>query len=236
MRQVARQRTTKAPTPAVDGQSARVATGAKRSVKPRLGRQRSTETMLAAAAQLFIERGPSNVTVRDIAARAGVSHTLVHAYLGTKEDVLIAVVTRGDQAIKESAEGLPGLRDAARSMLGELRHSQPQHLRTVASIALSDVPYGRLGAAFPSIAALRERADLEFGRTDVGRSRRLEIAPNFLIAALVALAVGWGSVEDYLIPAAGLEDLDREAIDAGLERVLMCLIDAALPPHDADAF
>jgi len=191
--------------------------------------------MLAAAAQLFIERGPSNVTVRDIAARAGVSHTLVHAYLGTKEDVLIAVLTRGDRAIKESADVLPGLRDAVRSMLGELRHRQPQHLRTMTSVALSDVPYERLGAGFPSIVALRERADLEFGRADKRRSRRLEIAPNFLVAALVALAVGWGSVEEYLVPAAGLEDLDREAIDAGLERVLMCLIDATLPPNDANA-
>ena len=44
--------------------------------------------MLAATRDLVAERGPDGFSVRDIAARAGVNHALVHRHFGTKADVL----------------------------------------------------------------------------------------------------------------------------------------------------
>ncbi|MFI6882422.1 helix-turn-helix domain-containing protein, partial [Streptosporangium canum] len=43
----------------------------------------SRAELLAAAAELIIERGPDNVSLRQIAEAAGVAHGLVSHYFGT---------------------------------------------------------------------------------------------------------------------------------------------------------
>ena len=53
--------------------------------KRRGGREQTTAAILDAAEKLFAARGFTAVTVRDIAAEAGVSHALVHRYLGSKQ-------------------------------------------------------------------------------------------------------------------------------------------------------
>ena len=58
----------------------------------RRDRRQTEERMLAAAQRLFAEYGFNAVSVRDIAAEAGVSHALVHRYLGGKEAILAAAM------------------------------------------------------------------------------------------------------------------------------------------------
>ena len=65
-----------------------------RSGPRRGGREQTTAAILDAAEKLFAERGFTAVTVRDIAAEAGVSHALVHRYLGAKEEVYRAMLSR----------------------------------------------------------------------------------------------------------------------------------------------
>ena len=55
-------------------------------------REQTTARILDAAEKLFAERGYTAVSVRDIAAEAGVSHALVHRYLGSKEQVYRAML------------------------------------------------------------------------------------------------------------------------------------------------
>jgi TetR/AcrR family transcriptional regulator, repressor for neighboring sulfatase len=201
---------------------------------PRRGREQATERILAAAAELFAQRGPANVTVRDIAATAGVSHALVHRYLGTKDQILLAVLIRGGQRIMASADELPELRDAVLAMLRESRHGQPQHIRTVTNAAIAGLPLTRLGFDFPSVVKLRELAEREHDRVGGRTPKCPEISPNVLIAAVVALAAGWATLEDYLLPAVGLDRLDKRDVEAELERVILCLIDGVLPPATDD--
>ena len=54
------------------------------------GREATTVAILDAAEELFSVHGFSAVTVRDIAECAGVSHALVHRYLGSKDASSIA--------------------------------------------------------------------------------------------------------------------------------------------------
>ena len=66
--------------------------GQGKSEQRRGGREQTTAAILDAAEKLFAERGFTAVTVRDIAAEAGVSHALVHRYLGSKQDVYRAML------------------------------------------------------------------------------------------------------------------------------------------------
>lgn len=66
--------------------------------------------LLAAAQELFAERGYERATVRDIAAHAGVNQALLFRYFGTKDELFrAAIAERGRRVLEEgSAEGLLG--------------------------------------------------------------------------------------------------------------------------------
>jgi TetR/AcrR family transcriptional regulator, repressor for neighboring sulfatase len=68
--------------------------------RPRGGDEVSI-ALIEAAIELFAERGPAAVSVREIATRAGVNHGLVHRHFGSKEGLLSAV-------LQFLAEGLAG--------------------------------------------------------------------------------------------------------------------------------
>ena len=48
------------------------------------------QVILAAARELFAAHGVDGVSVRQIAAKAGVNHALVHRYFGTKDEMVAA--------------------------------------------------------------------------------------------------------------------------------------------------
>ena len=66
--------------------------------RTRLSREETTTAILDAAEELFSRRDPTRVTVREIAEKAGVTHPLVHQYVGSKSDILDAVIKRGAPA------------------------------------------------------------------------------------------------------------------------------------------
>ena len=79
------------------------------------------ERILAAAQHLFAERGFHAVSVRDIAAKAGVSHALVHRYLGSKKAILTAVMKRHTGPVLGVARAAASVREAVPGMFRELR-------------------------------------------------------------------------------------------------------------------
>ncbi|MEM8885267.1 MAG: CerR family C-terminal domain-containing protein [Planctomycetota bacterium] len=52
------------------------------------------QRLIEAAMKLFTDRGPDDVSLRDIAAEAGVTHGSIRYHFGTKEDLYLTVVDR----------------------------------------------------------------------------------------------------------------------------------------------
>jgi len=50
------------------------------------------QAILAAARELFAAHGVDGVSVRQVAAKAGVNHALVHRYFGAKDDMVAAIL------------------------------------------------------------------------------------------------------------------------------------------------
>ena len=71
--------------------TARPGATAKTAGRP-VGRHAAVAAVLSAAADLFAERGPAATSVRDIVVRSGVNHGLVYRHLGTKEQLVGAVL------------------------------------------------------------------------------------------------------------------------------------------------
>jgi len=85
---------------------------------PRGSAEATKLAILNAARELFAAHGVNAVTVRDVAAAAGVNHALVHRYFGTKEEMVAGIVDREIQAAiavsppegSATAESLEGIR------------------------------------------------------------------------------------------------------------------------------
>ncbi len=123
------------------------------------GREATSAAILAAAQELFSAQGFTPVTVRAIAERAGVSHALVHRYLGSKADIYRAVLTRNEDAILNAASDDPDLLESASLMLREALTTQREYVRLVAHSALRGVSYDRTsgGSRRPSVSSSSHR-------------------------------------------------------------------------------
>ena len=189
--------------------------------------------VLDAAARQFADRGIRRTTVRDIAAAAGVSHPLVHAYLGTKEAILAAVFARHGALTRqygaEKAVEMPELAALlARYTLGERR----DFARLSARAALEGVPLPLAADAFPGVRALADYAAMK-ARDPEGHAWYPGIGPRVLVAALVALCIGWTAIGDGLLAAVGLGDTPGDEGDDRLVTFLTGVFRASLPTQAA---
>ena len=123
--------------------------------KPR-GREQVRSAVLTATSALVAERGPDGFSVREIAARAGVNHALVHRHFGTKADVLEQMLAADAEAVVAAVveSGLPTSGQAGGDVVAELLDllaARPSYWRTLVHAVL-DSPE----AALPGTALTTE--------------------------------------------------------------------------------
>ena len=128
------------------------------------GREDVREALIASASELFAQRGPAAVGVREIAQHAQVNHGLVHRHFGSKHGLLQAVLGHlasdiaanvGEAEPDEALGGLVG------SVLGATS-KQGAWLRIMAWAILDGADIGELQGRFPMaermVAAARANA------------------------------------------------------------------------------
>ena len=194
----------------------------------RRGREQTTAAILDAATKLFAERGFTAVSVRDIAAEAGVSHALVHRYLGSKQDVYRAMLVRSEDAIRSAASDDDELLTSVSLMLREGLTSQRRYVRLIAHSALHGLPYERTSGRFAATERLVELA--EAAAASEGDARDPDaLDPRFVVASVVSLFIGWIAADDWVLRAAGLRDMSDDEIMDSLERIMLQLLRENLP-------
>ncbi len=185
----------------------------------RAGREQTTTAILDAAEELFAQRGFTAVTVRDIAAAAGVSHALVHRYLGPKERIYAAVLGRHEVVVRDAAGQEDDLLAASSLMAHAAILHESRYLRLIVHSALHGLPYDDVSARFVATERLIELAEAAAAKdpaADPGAP-----SPRLVIASLVAMLLGWLATRDWLLPAAGIGDLSDEELAAAIERIVV---------------
>jgi TetR/AcrR family transcriptional regulator, repressor for neighboring sulfatase len=191
------------------------------------GREQTTADILEAAEKLFSERGFTAVTVRDIAAEAGVSHALVHRYVGSKQDVYRAMLARNEGLLAAAAGDHDELLTATSLMLREGLANQRGYVRLIAHSVLHGLSYERTVGRFSATERLVELAQAAAAE---GADRDPNaVDPRFVVASVVALFIGWISAEDWVLRASGLADLSDEQIVDSLERVIFGMLRGNIP-------
>ncbi|HET6475127.1 MAG TPA: helix-turn-helix domain-containing protein [Thermoleophilia bacterium] len=167
-------------------------------------------SIVAAAGRLFSEHGTEAVSIRQIAARAGVSHTLVHKYFGSKEELVCDVIGARDDQFAGLLSQVSSDRDALRETTRAVLRSREQ-LRTTMYAALEGRSAEEVGWSWPTMRIFAERfmGEDAVGQGDAGEPA---VDPPMVAAAMAALLLGWSVLQEMLLEMTGLEDLGEEDV------------------------
>jgi AcrR family transcriptional regulator len=181
--------------------------------------------ILDAAERLFAEHGPVSVSIRDIAAEAGLPHSAIYRYFESKDDVVRQVVVRGRarQVVRD--------RHAGASTEGAIEwliaHNRAYAL-VVMRLALQGETTSSLGMDAGENSARRSLEALE---QDHLFELRTDHDPQVVMVALMALTMGYVTGEDWVLDAVGLHRCDRGAIRAALDDVMESMMALAQGPR-----
>ncbi|WP_240193921.1 MULTISPECIES: TetR/AcrR family transcriptional regulator [unclassified Gordonia (in: high G+C Gram-positive bacteria)] len=168
------------------------------------GKERDTARIVDAALELYSERGPARVSLREVAQRAGVNYGLIHQYVGTKEQLLRLVFTRSSEVWTDAFASAGGAESAAGVLL---RAKSSTYVRMLAHVILEGRDPSVLVGSNPAMKELVRRLDDD---ADDGSG----IADARLHAAvLTGMSMGWGLFGPYLRLISGLDDVPQDELD-----------------------
>ena len=205
-----------------------------KKARARATREETTALILDAAEGLFATRNPNEVTVREVAKRAGVSHALVHQYVGTKDELLNAVIQRVATDRAALVKRSPSLDEAVSRLATEVLTNRV-YTKTVVRSAMDGVEYVSLdGRIVTGHALIKLAGDTAASGAKPGPAPR-GIDNNVLVAAISALLFGWGAIEDWVWPIFDLDPANKEDIYRQLGDILVYVADLALQPNGRPA-
>jgi AcrR family transcriptional regulator len=168
------------------------------------------KVILAAARDLFASRGVDSVSVREIAAAAGVNHALVHRYFGTKNDIVAEIIEGEARAMSAMARpeadtvtSLAALREVFSYVLTEGRISLLLMLRAeIDGLAPERMLDGAPLRPLDILARWLEHQGPGTSETD----------PRVVAMVLGAALMGLASVQPMLMAGVGFEGEDAAAL------------------------
>jgi len=201
--------------------------GKTQPVTRRPGKSVNTERILDSAQELFAKHGPAAVTVRQVAQHAGVSHALVHKYVGSKDDLIRAVLERVDVRRTAAAKESASLRDAYERLLPTVI-TQRDHSMMLVRSAMEGTEYVSMAERIKTTSAMvaLARKTAASGASPLPPPR--DIDPRVLVSAVTAMILGWASVEDWVWPTAGIDPAEKDEVYRQLIEIVGYVADLAL--------
>jgi len=169
--------------------------------RPRLDAQMIPQ-ILDGAERLFAQRGTTSVSIRDIAAEAGLPHSAIYRYFESKDDVLRQVLLRGRQ---RQIERDVRSRETGRPLEGALEWLMTEnraYVLALARAAMEGETSTSLGLDRQTSGARTLRA---LDEAEYPFEVRTDHDPRMVVAALMAMSVGWAVAEDWIVDALSID-------------------------------
>jgi len=194
-------------------------------------REQTTERILDAAAELFANQNPAAVTVRQVAEKAGVTHALVHQYIGTKDDLLNAVLQRVATDRTAIVEASVRLQDIARELVLQIATNRI-HSKALVRSAMDGVEYVSLKDRIMTGQALLRLAEATAASDATPSAAPRDIDARVIIAAISSMAFGWAATEDWAWQVYGLDPADKEDVYRQLGDLAVYIADLLVQPTE----
>ena len=176
--------------------------------------------LVDATVELLSEQPVGAVTVRAIAARAGVQHSLITRHFTSKDELVAVALARLTAAYREDVEAGD---DATDGYLRALDHMRANPTAAVAMAAGGSARAGSTPAVrFPGYAAHVEQI-VAGGAPDDDHTR--------LVAGVaMSLVAGWAFLEPLVLAAGDLGHLDPDAVQAEVAGIVTRMIERETAP------
>lgn len=182
-----------------------------------VGRSEVIQATVRAAAELFADKSPSQVAVREIAARAGVSHALVHRYLGSKENIFRHALAYNRDAMLRSH---PHCHSGTAVLPFDCNAAQTRYVRTVVRAALDGLtfgpeelkPTGTHDAWDVAIAHAKTTAA-------TADAKSLGFDARVVFSAVTAMTIGMAVAEEFCLIQSGLDEADHAWVCEEMSRL-----------------
>ncbi len=190
------------------------------------------QSILDAGRALFAERGVAEVSIRDIAAAAGVSHTLVHFYFGSKKDLVGAILNREAHRLNDlaksgavgPADSVEGVRELMRITVTELRWV----LKLQVQAGLARLEPGALVDEDVRVLGVIEN----WIRSHRGKPGDTEAPdPALSCAVVIAALMSFGIASPWIMTSVGLEPEDFEARLDEIIEILVSILPGTAMGH-----
>jgi len=191
-----------------------------------IGREEVIEATTRAAIDLFSRSNPSQVSVREIASRAGVSHALVHRYMGSKDDIFHA-------ALKMARDDAGEVWNQGHGMSGAfaLDHPAGRYMHIIVRGTLDGMQIGIEELKLPHaqrMVEMLQAAPLELQDAEKGFDARL------VFSASLGLLAAMDTAEDFFLAQSGLDAADKGVVRAELGRLVLRILAMSDPAAAID--
>lgn len=160
--------------------------------------------VLQATVALLAGAGPRSLSVRDIADRAGVSHTLVHRHFGTKDEIIRQALLSQSAGIVEEIRAAAQGGEISVVLAMDVLVKHPTYWTTLARVLLDDPGLARAGTE-PTTALFG--SELQRRGDDPATT-----------AAAACLMLGWKVFGQFAADTVGVE---RDVLDRRVSQILL---------------
>jgi len=175
----------------------------------RPARARAVASLVSAATELFAARGPDGVSLREIAAHAGLNYGLIHQYVGSKDELLRLVIAQSTSTTAVRFAQADGVGEALELLQGPVGADRPAYPRLLAWAILQGRDPKELAGPAPALPQLIAMLPVKGAAPDDPAASADDLAddPRLRAAAIAALTLGWSLFGTFVSHAAGLDDV-----------------------------
>ena len=175
------------------------------------GRDEVVAAVIDAATVLFAERGPAAVSLREIAQAAGVNLGLIHRHIGSKADLLAAVL----RARPGMPPGAATAEEGLATMIAR-GYAPPAFTVILVRAALDGYDLANLGVEFPGLDRW----------STVLRGHLSPLDADIRVAFVVSMLLGWHAIGRVALDVQGHGDLPPTEVVKSLAPALAAFVSA----------
>ena len=180
--------------------------------RPR-GREQIQAALIESTLDLLETRG-LEISIRQIADRADVPHSVIGRYFGSKDELIRSAIDSTLPADRAVADAFETPEQAATATF-ESAFERPERVRTLVQLLQAGMTPREIRSEAPMLESLAKL---------LGERPETDVDPRVLAAAIMAFSMGWLLTEEFVVDHTDLDVLDRDEVRAQVLSLLLRLI------------